>query len=215
MSMQRSKIHLDWKFINARDRLIYNLTYLDIILRRIRKEVRLITETELERGYNELRLDIESYFVFHRSIMDIFATLVPYFYSKHSKEIKSDSFEAKRNWYIKTNPQFDPEYTRYLKSMRWFVLLKESRDNMIHRRAFPLIYEEDGIITFNLVKGLKHITETIEVEYFFDLQIRNLFEFLEFYTDHFTKVVQDNFSNYQYTNFPSKISGLRELETIL
>ena len=120
-------------------------------------------------------------FFYLRIQADTFAELVTFFYPGRDRDqIPSDSFRTQRKWFIKRDPNFDPEYTAILlANSEWFDLLagdipKGLRDVIVHHKGMlqvgwakptdgPIeprtaLYRRDGVREENVFAALRKIT---------------------------------------------------------
>ncbi len=82
-------------------------------------------------------IDLESFFYYAKSILDLVARLTPCFYPSHEGQLKKHSryFANQKEWLCK-NIDFDSEYTKNLIEMTlWFKDLSEHRNNLAHDRS--------------------------------------------------------------------------------
>lgn len=127
-------------------RHFYNLC---LILERIKEENdKLIVERkenkdprEVPDYYYFLLLDLETFFIYLRVIMDDIAGITPYFFGKHRGKIASGSFNDLKQWFVKQGGRLDSEFSRYLKEeTAWFDEMKKEREAIIHYKANNIIF---------------------------------------------------------------------------
>ena len=150
-------------------------------------------------------IDIETFYVIVRSMMDDLAALTPYFYPEGPKPNRN-SFNKQLNWYIKKNPDFDPPMTEYLSTyLGWFTELKDVRDDLLHRQADVLPIntsqkDEQGEfrVQFDIITkdfGLKLGAPALIMK--LRATLRNLLEFFDFYSGHFKNRIPKDWPSYK------------------
>lgn len=153
----------------------------------------------------ETALDIETFYVVMHSLMEDIAALTPYFYPKGPKKPASHSFDDQIEWY-KKHTDFDPPMTEYLtNNLGWFDELKDVRDELLHRQAQVLpinttLNEKQGEfqVQFDILKkgfdpmlGMPHLMSKLQAT------LRNLLEFLGFYSGHFKDRIPKDWPSYK------------------
>jgi hypothetical protein len=184
------------KFMWAKGRINTRLKQLDLILRRIEPEMdylerarqEVLDFAKLKIFFVALPLDIETFYVAVRSIMDDVAILTPFFYPKGKMRPKSHSFSDQFKWY-KSHPDFDPSMTNYLETqLGWFDELKEYRDGLLHRQCD--ILPISVLSGKNVPQGFAIIDKDKPNPYHplkekLSTTLQNLLAFLNFYSSHF------------------------------
>ena len=109
--------------------------------------------------------------------------------------IPDDNFGTQSNFFVTENPKFDPELSSYLKDgLSWYETLRDNRHAIMHRVPAFLGFEKDGTIIFRDYPPKKEsnwFSKKVfrELEEYLDQSFNDLFDFLEFYTQHFRKRV--------------------------
>jgi len=203
----------DEKFGYARLRINTRWKHLDLVLRRVGEHIELIRKArqglagQLTPELSVLltaapSLDIETFYIVVRSLMDDVAILTPYFYPKGKMRPRRYSFNDQLKWY-KSHPDFDPPMTQYLKTqLGWFDELKESRDDLIHRQCdvlpITVLWGEAVPEGFAIIH--KHEDEKIDyqpLEKKFHIILKSLLAFLNFYASHFKERIPNDWPNYK------------------
>lgn len=218
------------KFHRASSRLNARWQQLELTAQRISGDTELLIKARREvldpKLLDLMRaapgIDIETFYVIVRSMMDDIAALTPYFYPKGPKEPASYSFKDQIKWY-KKNIDFDPPMTEYLSTyLEWFTELKDVRDDLLHRQADVLPIntsqkDEQGefsvqfdIITkdFGLKLGAPDLIMKLRAT------LRNLLEFLDFYSGHFKNRIPKDWPSYKDLGGASPKGGVHGLELL-
>lgn len=167
-------------------------------------------------------LDIETFYVIVQSMMDDIAALTPCFYPEGPKPNRH-SFNKQLSWYITKNTDFDPPMTEYLSTyLGWFTELKDVRDDLLHRQSDVLPIntsqkDEQGefrvqfdIITkdFGLKLGAPDLIMKLRAT------LRNLLEFLDFYSGHFKNRIPKDWPSYKDLGGASPKGSVHGLELL-
>jgi hypothetical protein len=166
-------------------------------------------------------LDIETFYVVVRSLMEDVAVLTPYFYPKASKRPKSFSFNQQIEWY-KNHPDFDPLMTEYLKNnLGWFGELKSVRDDLLHSQAMVLpdnTGSEDKHgklrIRFDIIKDFDSKLGMLDLMTKLRTTLRNLLGFLDFYSGHFKNRIPNDWPCYKDLGGANPKGGVQGLELL-
>ncbi len=167
-----------------------------------------IFNEDLNVNHCECIAFFEAYLNAFYSLLQVIAKVTPYFYDQKEK-IPNYSFERQSTYFLK-NESIDPEYAQYLKSnMKWFDdLVVCNRHAISHNASVFLGFGEDGIVFIHMPerrinyfesgKPSKKLIEHISNNW------NSLFDFLNFYTKHF--------SNFQIiVNKEEELKELRDL----
>ncbi len=140
-----------------------------------------------------LIVDLETFFIYLRMLMNDIAGITPYFFDKKIGSIPYDSFHGQKEWFIKKGSKLDQNFLKYLqKETEWFDKIKWERDNVIHYQAnniiffnkndkkTELLYQDiwDDGFKINQPK-LKPLMNTVKV------YVKNFYSFCKFYDSHF------------------------------
>ena len=175
------------KGTSAVDRRISNL---HLIMHRIRinSGVKILSSDSFSTDFLYLPIDFESFFVWIRMIMDQVAYLTPLFYERIGI-IPRESFNDQLSWFISKRPEFDSEYSNYLKeNMKWFPSMRDLRDDSLHRHFWAYIaMKNTGEVTLKRMRGNKVEEEIQSLAKTIGEIYSKFIAFSEFYEEHFQK----------------------------
>ena len=216
----------DQKFVRAQFSINSRWRHLELVLLRIQnnmEQLRKARQGGVDPAALELlqaapSLDIETFYVVVRSLMEDVAALTPCFYPKGKMKPKRISFNKQLKWY-RSHPNFDPPMTYYVENnLGWFDQLKDVRDDLLHRQCdvLPINSATDKVqenipIQFDIVNesGLKIGQPELETEVRTVLQ--NLLEFLSFYSSHFKNRLPNDWPGYKDLGGHSPKGGIQGL----
>lgn len=217
----------DQKFVRAYFSINSRWRHLELVLRRIHdnmEQLRKARKGDVDHHEIELllaapSLDIETFYVVLRSLIEDVAVLTPCFYPKAKKRPKRISFNKQVKWFRK-HPDFDPPMTQYMKTnLVWFDELKDVRDDLLHCQCDVLAINSgiektqgDIPIKFDIVgeSGLKIGQPELESEV--RSIMRSLIEFLSFYSSHFKNRLPNDWPNYKDLGGHSPKGSVQGLE---
>lgn len=218
---------VDDKFEGAFFSFIWRWLQLEEISQRIKEETEKLTKiTNDELGdkcFFLLTLDIETFYVTVRSLMEDIAAMTPCFYPRGPEKPKRRSFKGQIKWY-ENHPDFDSTMTDYLKNkLGWFNELRDVRDDLLHNQAFlwpfPLKDEQGKFqLHFYIVSAEDKKIITYELMIILQKTLLNLIEFMNFYTEHFTKRLPNDWQYYEeWKNVSTEApdQGFEELNRLL
>ncbi len=82
----------------------------------------------------EIPYHLDAFISYLRILVDCISFALPYFYDT-SIHISTRSFRDQYKWFVNTNPNFDPEYTKILKEqINWFDLLAGKTNNGVSKK---------------------------------------------------------------------------------
>ncbi len=167
------------------------ITYLALIVRRLRKALDIANKTP-ELKTIQLRLieiDIEAFFHISYSLLNVLAKLTPELLDKPVKGLKSESFDKQRNWFMKEeNRKADPEYSEYLeKNLGWYEDFHSHRTQLSHHHPLLTYRSVPELILFFDTRERKGFMPDKNVREFIDQKANGIVEFVSFYNDHFGK----------------------------
>jgi hypothetical protein len=219
----------DKKFHTALSSINLRWQHLELVSQRISEDAELLAKTRkgnLNSKSSELllaapTLDIETFYVVVRSLMEDVAVLTPYFYPKASKKPKSFSFNQQIEWY-KNHPDFDPLMTEYLKNnLGWFGELKSVRDDLLHSQAMVLPdntgpEDEHGKlrVRFDIIKDFDSKLGMLDLMTKLRTTLRNLLGFLDFYSGHFKNRIPNDWPCYKDLGGANPKGGVQGLELL-
>lgn len=215
-------------FAFAKFRIDQRWRHLNLILDRLDQDISLLKNikktSDIELSSSAPSLDIETFYIVARSLLDDMAVLTPHFYFSKGRQLPNRSLSDQKKWLIK-NPNFDCELSDYMeRDMNWFDKCKNTRDDLIHYQAqiIPINSQlsNDGEIEirFDLVKGLKtsnlgqpklktHVTGIL----------KNIIKYIDFYSTHFKSKLSSTGVGYR-DNFglnpkgcSARLGGLKEM----
>jgi len=169
--------------------LDYKITNLILIVKRLRKELDLpLFEKSLQtKNLRYIEIDVESFFHFSYSLLNIVARLTPLFYKHQTKKLPTKSFNAQRKWYIE-HTDLDPEYSEYLKNeTRWFEDFLEHRKQLTHYHPLVIFLASDGSVFFGTHRNDRGLIPNVNVAEFINSTANSILEFLVVYDNHFGK----------------------------
>ena len=145
---------------------------------------------ETGKARNETTASFEAYLNAFYSLLQIIAKVTPYFYEV--KELESlrkkekhfgDNFGELIN-VLKQNMTIDPKFSSYIKEkLGWYKTLGNNRNRITHERSAFLGFTKDFRPLFiDYTQGDK---QTILLEDYLGQSFNNLFDFLDFYVNHF------------------------------
>lgn len=149
-----------------------------------------IFNEDLNANHRECVAFFEAYLNAFYSFLQVIAKVTPYFYDL-KKKIPNDYFERQSTYFLR-NESIDPEYAQYLKSnMKWYDdLVVCNRHAISHNASVFLGFGEEGIVFIHMPerridyfengKPSKKLIELISDNW------NLLFDFLNFYTKHFS-----------------------------
>lgn len=182
----------------ALERRIKNL---HLIMHRIRLDcgVKILPNDTGQLNFLYLPIDYETYFVWLRVIMDQIAYLTPLFYEIKDK-VPRRSFTIQLEWFTKTNPNFDKEYTGYLeKNMSWFSTMKKVRDDIVHKYYWAYAeVESAGKIKMKRMRGNRPLEEVESLAKTIGEYYIHLSDFSKFYEEHFKKKLLEKKPDLEY-----------------
>jgi len=163
------------------------INHLIDIVRRLRKALTFpIQEQSLEtKNKQYIEIDIESFFHFSYSILEIMARLTPRFYKPPLKGLKSKSFRKQREWFM-NNPEKDPKYSKYLVERNsWFEKLREHRRKLTHYHPLITFQSSEHGITFGTGRDKEGYIPNVGVSEYINKTASELLDFIFFYDKHF------------------------------
>lgn len=135
----------------------------------------------------------EAYLNSFYSLLQIIAKFTSFFYGENRDRIPDKYFGGQVNFFV-THPKFDADFSSYLRDrLSWYKTLRDNRHAITHRLSAFLGFEKDGRIVF--IDYPKKEFDWLdkkslrEIERYLDQSFNDLFDFLEFYTQHFRKRV--------------------------
>ena len=157
-------------------------------------------ETIIARGTTDAWYETIAYFegylnAFY-SLLQITAKVTPFFYEKQKLKLLerklgfADNFGNLVN-FLSENSDFDPELSSYLEAkLDWYKILRNNRHMITHEGSAFLGFGEDGGIMFidyprKGFSWFKKKKSTRELENYMEQSFNSLFEFLDFYVNHF------------------------------
>jgi hypothetical protein len=158
-----------------------------LIVRRLRKAITLpIQERSMEtKNMHYIKIDIESFFGFSYSILEIIARLTPIFYKPPLKGLKSGHFREQRKWFIE-HPEKDSEYSEYLKrETSWFEDFVEHRKKLTHYHPLIIFQSTTHGITFGTDRNRKGFIPNFSVLEYINETTSKFLEFIIFYNEHY------------------------------
>jgi len=216
----------DQKFVRAWFSISTRWRHLDLVLRRINDNVEQLRKarrgdvdpSEIELLLAAPSLDIETFYLVVRSLLEDVAVLTPYFYPEAMRPTRS-SFNKQVEWY-RSHPDFDPPMTQYIESnLGWFNGLKDVRDHLLHRQCDVLPINSGTVsmqgdipIQFDIVGELGLEIGQPEMESEVRSILRSLIEFLSFYSSHFKNRLPKDWPGYKDIGGHSPKGGVQGLE---
>jgi len=168
---------------------------LEIIAKEEKSEDK-IAMTRTTRALYEATAFFEAYLNSFYSLLQIIAKFTSFFYGKDKDKIPDETFGEQVNFFT-SYPEFDREFSSYLTNMlTWYKTLKNNRHAITHRLSAFLGFKEDGGIVF-----LDYPKEEFDwfgeksprdIEKYLNQSFSDLFDFLEFYTQHFRMRVPES-----------------------
>jgi hypothetical protein len=166
-------------------------------------------------------LDIETFYVVVRSLMEDVAVLTPCFYPKASKKPKRISFNEQIKWYQK-HTNFDPSMTEYLtNNLGWFTELKNVRDELLHFQAMVLPNntgpeDEHGKlrVRFDIIRDFDSKLGMPDLMTKLRTTLQNLLGFLDFYSAHFKNRIPNDWPRYKDLGGANPKGGVQGLELL-
>jgi hypothetical protein len=217
----------DQKFLRGLFSINTRWRHLDLVLRRINDNVKqlgkarqgVVDPREIGMLLAAPSLDIETFYVVLRSLLEDVAALTPCFYPKAKMRPKRISFNEQVKWY-RSHSEFDPPMTQYLESnLGWFDELKEVRDNLLHRQCDILVINSgkesmqgDIPIQFGILSESGFTIGQPEMETQARSILRSLIEFLSFYSSHFKNRLPNDWPAYKDLGGHSPKGGVQGLE---
>ncbi len=190
---------------------------------RIREETEKLIKIEEDKLEGKLffllTLDIETFYVTVRSLMEDIAAMTTCFYPRGPGKPKRHSFKDQIKWY-ENHPDFDSPMTDYMKNkLGWFSELRDVRNDLLHKHAFlwPVLFQDEqgkSQLRFNIVRAEDQKIRIYDLMLILQETLRNLIEFLNFYTEHFTKRLPHYWPSYEeWKNVSTEASdqGFEEL----
>lgn len=155
-----------------------------------------VAMTKTTRAWYEAIAFFEAYLNSFYSLLQIIAKFTPLFYGKDEQLIPDDNFGKQVNFFV-THPKLDTDFSSHLiDKLSWYKTLRNNRHAITHRVSAFLGFEKDGTIVFiDYPKkkfdwfGKKSLRE---IERYLNQSFNDLFDFLEFYTQHFRKRVPES-----------------------
>ena len=134
----------------------------------------------------------EAYLNAFYSFLQIIGKMTPYFYDR--KKLKNpipDRYFAPQVIYFIDNPDVDPEFSSYLKnSMAWHDELLSNRNAITHNVSAFLGFGKKEMVFIHMPKKridfFEHGKPTKELEKYILNNWDSLFEFFDFYVEHFS-----------------------------
>jgi len=148
------------------------------------------------RAWYEATAFFEAYLNSFYSLLQIIAKFTPLFYGKNRDIIPDDNFGKQVNFFV-THPRFDVDFSSHLTDrLSWYKTLRDNRHAITHRLSAFLGFEKDWRIVFvdYPKKEFDWFGEKSfrDIEGYLDQSFNDLFDFLEFYTQHFRKRVPES-----------------------
>jgi len=132
-------------------------------------------------------IDLESFFYFLQSTLDLVAKLTPYFYPSGEKKIPHRSFRKMRKWFEK-HADIDSEYSRNLiDRTSWFDELKKHRDYLAHNYSVSLFFggAKSTKPYFGSGRNKQGFIPTKDALEYVDKSANDLIEFLNYLNSYF------------------------------
>lgn len=155
-----------------------------------------IALTKTTRALYDATAFFEAYLNSFYSLLQIIAKFTPLFYEKNRDQIPDENFGMQVNYFVAENPKLDPEFSSFLKEARarWYETLRDNRNATTHRLSAFLAFEKDYTVLFRDYPSDREFDwlnkKTYrKLEEYLDRSFNDLFDFLEFYTQHFRKRV--------------------------
>lgn len=132
------------------------------------------------------------------SLLQVIAKVTPYFYEKEeSEQLRrigkgwGDNF-GKLVRFFKDNTSIDPEFSSYVATkLKWYETLRNNRHMITHEGSAFLGFKGDGKIVFidypkKKFSWFGQNKQTKELENYLNQSFNDLFDFLDFYANHFS-----------------------------
>jgi len=131
-------------------------------------------------------IDLESFFYFLQSTLDLVAKLTPYFYPSRKKKYWAKSFARMRKWF-KEYADIDSEYSRNLiDRTSWFDDLKDHRDYLTHNYSVFLFWgAKSPRPYFGSGRNEKGFIPNRDALEYVDKSANSLIEFLNYFNSYF------------------------------
>ena len=152
---------------------------------------------ETTKAWNEAVAFFEAYLNAFYSLLQIIAKVTPYFYEEEKSESLGrigkgfgDNFGELINFF-QDNTNIDPEFSSYITTkLGWYKILRNNRNMITHEGSAFLGFKEDGKIVFidYPKKGFSWFEpkkSTRDLEDYLGQSFKDLFDFLDFYVNHF------------------------------
>jgi hypothetical protein len=141
--------------------------------------------------HHYFRIDLEVFFYFAQSILDLAARLTPCFYAPQPRGCKCSSFREHRTWFMQ-NKSVDPEYSKYLTERTgWFDELKGHRDDLTHYTTIYFFWGEyPPKPFFGTRRNYKGFIPNQDVMVYVRNTTDSLIEFLRFFNNHFSNKIK-------------------------
>lgn len=152
-----------------------------------------VAMTSTTRAWYEAIAFFEAYLNSFYSLLQIIAKFTPLFYGK-DEDIPDVNFGEQVNFFVERDPKLDPEFSSYLtERLTWYKILRNNRHAITHRLSAFLGFDKDWRIVFIDYPKKKFDwfgkKSTRDIERYLNHNFNDLFDFLEFYTQHFRKRV--------------------------
>lgn len=158
------------------------------IVRRLRTALTFPIQEQslMTKNYHYIEIDIESFFHFSYSILEIIAKrLTSRFYKPKLEGLPTKNFRRQRKWFIE-NPQKDPEYCEYLRrKTAWFEGFREHRRSLTHYHPLITFQTSQHDITFGTGRDEEGYIPNVSVAEYINKTTSELLDFIDFYDKHF------------------------------
>jgi hypothetical protein len=133
-------------------------------------------------------IDLESFFHYSVSILDVIAKLTPYFYPSQEKNIGQKSFRKLKLWF-KRNSDIDHEFVQLLfEKTDWFYELHMHRSNLAHDTSIFFFWKEKPVkLFFGTKRNERNFIPNKNALEYVNSTANYLLEFLIFYNNYFSK----------------------------
>jgi hypothetical protein len=147
---------------------------------------------ETGKARNETTASFEAYLNAFYSLLQIIAKVTPYFYEEKELELLrkkekhfGDNFGDLINT-LKQNVKIDPKFSSYIKEkLGWYKTLGNNRKKITHERSAFLGFTKDFRPVF--IDYAQEDKQTILLEDYLGQSFNDLFDFLDFYVNHFSQ----------------------------
>lgn len=160
-----------------------------------------ILKTKTTNVWYEAIAFFEAYLNAFYSLLQIIAKFTPYFYPKEKSELIKKSLGFEDNFgklvnFLREESNVDPDFSAYLRTrLGWYNILRNNRHMITHEASAFLGFGQDGKIVFldYPKKGFSWFNtdkSTRDLGDYLKKSFRCLFGFLDFYVNHFRKVLK-------------------------